>query len=95
MNNLYLDYEKGSTLGTKMRDDSKELNNLLNKFKELQEKLNGKIDSKIEEQYTKALLTNLKVMYKLSELIDVTGELISNVSSAYKKVEENGITCEE
>ena len=76
MNNLYIDYDKCLDIGLNIKDDYKKLLVLINKLKEINtnEELNN----------------DLKEIIKLSEIIDVTGDFLINVSNAYKKDENVG-----
>ena len=73
MNNLYIDYDKCVDIGYDLKKDYKQLKELFNKLSGLNnnEELNN----------------DLKEINKLSEVIDVTGDFLINVSNAYKKVE--------
>ena len=78
MNNLYIDYERCINIGNDIKKDYIRLNELLNKLNEFN---------------TNEELTNdLKEIIKLSEIIDVTGDFLVNVSNAYKNVENAGVT---
>jgi hypothetical protein len=76
MNNLYIDYDKSLDIGKDIKQEYKKLIELLNKLNEI---------STNEE-----LSIDLKEIIKLSEIIDVTGDFLINVSNAYKDVENVG-----
>lgn len=89
MNNLYIDYEKGKTLGNKIKDESQELKKLLSELTDVQDKLKGYIDLVALETYAKPLSTKTKVIYKLVDLTSETSNLLINISDAYLKVEKS------
>lgn len=86
MDNIYIDYEQGMILGAKIHQKSKELKKLLTKLNEIEEKLKNAIYDSNDEDYLRALLTQTKIMYKLSDVVDETGKFLINVSEAYKEV---------
>lgn len=94
MNNLYIDYDKCKVIGIKLQEESNSLKELLDKLYEINEKLEDNIKDEINEEYSKPLLSNTKVMYKLAELTSSTGKTLTNISSAYCLVENNGINSE-
>lgn len=85
MDNLYLDYEQGIILGNEIKDGAHKFNILLDKIYEIEEKLNNELGNKIDKNIRKELLTRAKIMDKLGELIDETGNFLVNVSSAYQE----------
>ncbi len=86
MDNIYIDYEKGMILGTKIQQKSKELKTLLSKLNEIEEQLKMATNDLEDEEYLRALLTQTKIMYKLSDVVDETGNFLINVSEAYQAV---------
>lgn len=76
MNNLYIDYDKCLGIGLNIKDDYKKLAQLINKLNDI--------------NTNEELKNDLKEITKLSEIIDVTGDFLINVSNAYKKVENVG-----
>lgn len=76
MNNLYIDYDKCLNIGISIKDDYKKLVQLINKLNDI--------------NTNEELKNDLKEITKLSEIIDVTGDFLINVSNAYKKVENVG-----
>lgn len=88
MDNIYIDYEQGIILGSKINKKSKELKILLTKLNEIEEKLKNAIYESSDEKYLRSLLTQTKIMYKLSDVVDETGKFLINVSEAYKEVAE-------
>jgi len=76
MNNLYIDYDKCLNIGISIKDDYKKLAQLINKLNDI--------------NTNEELKNDLKEITKLSEIIDVTGDFLINVSNAYKKVENVG-----
>lgn len=88
MDNLYIDYEQGHILGTKIQSESKELIVLLNKLNTIQEKLKNNVN--IDEKCTKELLTRTKIMFKLADIVSETGDFLVNVSNAYRVTEQVG-----
>lgn len=94
MNNLYIDYEKGKVIGSKLQEEAEVLKQLLDKLYEINEKLESNVKDEIVEEYCKPLLANTKVIYKLSDLVLSTGKTLTNISAAYCQVEKNGINSE-
>ena len=87
--NMYIDYDKGKVLGSKLQEEAKVLNELLNKLSEIHEKLEENVKEEIEEQYGKPLFSNIDMMKEFNELVNSTGSALSNISSAYIKVEKS------
>ena len=94
MNNLYIDYDKGKVIGSKLQEEAEVLKQLLDKLYEINEKLESNVKDEIVEEYCKPLLANTKVIYKLSDLTLATGKTLTNISSAYYQVEKNGMNSE-
>lgn len=88
MDNIYIDYEQGMVLGTKIQKKSKELKTLLSKLNEIEDKLKNATNDFKDEEYLRVLLTQTKIMYKLSDVVDETGNFLINVSKAYQDVAE-------
>ena len=65
MNNLYIDYDKGKVIGSKLQEESEVLKQLLDKLYDINEKLESNVKDEIVEEYCKPLLANTKVIYKL------------------------------
>ena len=86
MDNIYIDYEQGMILGTEINQKSKDLKTLLTKLNEIEEKLKNAIYESNDDKYLRALLTQTKIMYKLSDVVDETGKFLINVSKAYKEI---------
>ncbi len=86
MDNIYIDYEQGMILGTEINQKSKDLKTLLTKLNEIEEKLKNAIYESNDDKYLRALLTQTKIMYKLSDVVDETGKFLINVSEAYKEI---------
>ena len=87
--NMYIDYDKGKVLGSKLQEEAKVLNELLNKLSEIHEKLEENVKEEIEEQYGKPLFSNIDMMKEFNELVNSTGSALSNISTAYIKVEKS------
>ena len=94
MNNMYIDYDKCKVIGSKLQEEAEVLKQLLDKLYEINEKLEDNIKPEILEEYCKPLISNTKVIYKLSELTQTTGKALTNISAAYCLVEKNGINSE-
>lgn len=92
--NMYIDYEKGKKLGNKLQDEAKVIEELLLKLNEIQEKLEGNLKDEIDNNYSKPLFSNIKMMNQFATFVDSTGHALSNISSAYTRVEKNGINRE-
>ncbi len=89
MDNLYIDSSSGIVLGKKLLEDSDNLKNLLISYNKIQEKLNNISDDAIYEKYVKQLSIDTKIMCKLSEAVEKTGDVLVNISSVYNKLTEN------
>ena len=89
MNNLYIDYEKGKVIGNKIKEESLELKRLLDEFNQIQEKLKNSISNIASETYSKPIMSQLKIMYKLADLTEETSDLLINISNAYIDVENS------
>ena len=76
---MYIDYEKGLVLGEQLKVESIKLNELLNKLDNIQ--------SNINNEKLNNLQNDLKVIIKLSEIVDKTSNFLINVSNAYKEVD--------
>lgn len=87
MDNIYIDFEQGMVLGTKIGQKSKELKALLAKLNEIEDKLKNASNDFKDDEYLRSLLTKTKIMYKLSDVVDETGNFLINVSQAYQDVE--------
>jgi len=94
MNNLYIDYDKSKVIGNKLQEEATVLKQLLDKLYEINEKLEDNVKDEILEEYSKPLLANTKVVYKLVDLASTTGCALTNISAAYCQVEKNGINSE-
>ena len=92
--NMYIDFEKGKVLGSKLQEEAKVIDELLNKLNEIQSKLENNVKDEIETNYSKPLFSNVKMMNQFSELVSSTGKTLSSISAAYTKVEKNGISKE-
>lgn len=88
MDNIYIDFEQGMILGTRIGQKSKELKALLAKLNEIEDKLKNASNDFKDDEYLRSLLTKTKIMYKLSDVVDETGNFLINVSQAYQDVED-------
>lgn len=89
MDNIYIDYNQGATLGHKIQGESTDLKNLLDRLREIQEQLKPILNDSNDEKYVKTIDGELKVMEKLAETIDETGSFLVNVSNAYQDAAES------
>lgn len=85
MDNLYIDYEQGVILGNKIYEKAKQINELLNKIDTIQNKLSNELNIKIDTNIQNELLTRIKVMNKLKDVVEETGLFLINVSNAYQE----------
>lgn len=85
MDNIYIDYEQGPILGTKIQGEANDLKNLLLELEKIQEKLSVVLKDSNDEQYLKAVSAQTKIMSKLAEAIDETGNFLVDVSNAYQE----------
>lgn len=83
MDNLYIDYEQGVILGTKIQGEAKDLSALLKNIKDIQEELQPILNDSNDEKYLKAMVNQTQIVDKLVETIEETGNFLVNVSNAY------------
>lgn len=91
MDNLYLDYEQGLSLGSKIQSEAKDLKSLLSRIKEIQDKLEKSLDEENDKNYLSSIVGQTKIMEKLSETIEETGNFLVNVSTAYEEAANSNL----
>lgn len=86
MDNLYIDYEQGYILGNKIQEEAKVLNSLINRIKDIQLRINEKVNN----EFSKELEVKTEIISKLSDVVEETGDFLVNVSNAYILTEKSG-----
>ncbi len=86
MNNLYIDYEQGITLGNDIQAKAQELNTLLKNISNDLEDLKPILNDNTDQEYLKQIEDQTLIMDKLVEAINQTGTFLINVSNAYNDV---------
>ena len=91
MDNLYLDYEQGLCLGSKIQGEAKDVKTLLSQIKEIQDKLESLLTDENDKNYLESIAGQTKIMDKLAETIEETGNFLVNVSTAYEEAASNNL----
>ena len=91
MDNLYIDYEQGLSLGSKIQGEAKDLKTLLSQIKEIQDKLESLLTDENDKNYLESIAGQTKIMDKLAETIEETGNFLVNVSTAYEEAASNNL----
>ena len=91
MDNLYIDYEQGLSLGSKIQGEAKDVKTLLSQIKEIQDKLESLLTDENDKNYLESIAGQTKIMDKLAETIEETGNFLVNVSTAYEEAASNNL----
>ncbi len=86
---MYIDYEQGHALGCQIQNKANTLKNLLLNVQQIQEKLQPILKESNDQNYLRAIDSSVKVMEKLTDTVNATGELLVNVSDAYMDAMES------